>query len=150
VFYGGYYAESGLLVKQLRQAGFKGLFVSGDGSEDPHFVTVAGASAANGAVLSAPAGPAPADFNTKYQAANGAPAGLYSTQAYDAANIFLAALDAGKTSHQDINTFIGSYTGTGASGPIAFDSKGDIKQSVIYAYFVKNGTLDVNNPTAIK
>jgi branched-chain amino acid transport system substrate-binding protein len=150
VFYGGYYAESGLLAKQLRQAGYKGLFMSGDGSEDPAFVTTAGAAAANGAVLSAPAGPAPTDFGTKYQAVNNAPAGLYSTQAYDAANIFLAALDAGKTSHEDINSFIGSYTGTGVSGPIAFDSNGDIKQSVIYAYFVKNGKLDVANPTAIK
>ncbi len=59
VFYGGYYAEAGLLVKQLRQAGYKGLFMSGDGSEDPAFVKAAGAQAANDAVLTAPAGPAP-------------------------------------------------------------------------------------------
>ena len=32
----------------------------------------------------------------------------------------------------------------------AFDDKGDIKQSVIYAYEVKNGKLDVNNPTPIE
>ena len=31
VFYGGYYAEAGLLVKQLRNSGFKGTFMSGDG-----------------------------------------------------------------------------------------------------------------------
>jgi branched-chain amino acid transport system substrate-binding protein len=124
--------------------------MSGDGAEDPAFVKTAGAAAAEGAVLSAPAGPAPADFNAKYKAANGADAGLYSTQAYDAANIFLAALDAGKTSAKDINDFIGKYTGTGASGPIAFDDKGDIKESTIYAYFVKGGKLDVTNPEPIK
>ncbi|MFL6108816.1 MAG: branched-chain amino acid ABC transporter substrate-binding protein [Marmoricola sp.] len=150
VFYGGYYAEAGLLVKQLRQAGFKGTFMSGDGSEDPAFVKAAGAEAAEGAVLSAPAAPAPADFNDKYKAVNNADAGLYSTQAYDAANIFLAAIDAGKTSAEAINTFIGSYSGTGASGPISFDKKGDITASTIYAYFVKNGALDTANPTAIK
>ncbi|GAC1379508.1 MAG: branched-chain amino acid ABC transporter substrate-binding protein [Marmoricola sp.] len=149
VFYGGYYAESGLLAKQLRASGWKGTFVSGDGSEDPKFVSTAGASAANGALLSAPAGPAPASFNSEYQALIGSPAGLYSTQAYDATNIFLAGIDAGKTSHSDLNTFIGSYTGQGVSGPIAFDSKGDIKQSVIYMYTVKNGVLDVSHPTAI-
>ena len=38
VFYAGYYPEGGLLCKQLRQAGYKGLFMSGDGSEDPAFV----------------------------------------------------------------------------------------------------------------
>ena len=141
VFYGGYYTEAGLLAKQLRQGGFKGTFMSGDGAEDPNFVKVAGAQAANGAVLSAPAGPAPEGFGAT---------GLYATQAYDATNIFLAALDAGKTSAEDINSFIGSYTGDGASGPIAFDDKGDITESTIYAYFVKSGALDVDNPEAIK
>jgi branched-chain amino acid transport system substrate-binding protein len=150
VFYGGYYPEAGLLVKQLRQAGYTGLFMSGDGSEDPAFVQTAGAQAANGAILTAPAGPAPASFNTKYKALNGSDSGLYSTQAFDATNIFLAGIEAGKTSHADLNTFIGSYTGNGVSGPIAFDSKGDIKQSVIYAYKVSNGKLDTANPTPIQ
>jgi branched-chain amino acid transport system substrate-binding protein len=150
VFYGGYYAEAGLLVKQLRQAGYKGLFMSGDGSEDPAFVKAAGAEAANGAILSAPAGPAPADFNTKYKAVNGTDSGLYSSQSYDATNIILAGVEAGKTSHQDLNDFIGSYTGDGVSGPIAFDSNGDIKTSTIYAYKVENGKLDTANPTPIK
>jgi branched-chain amino acid transport system substrate-binding protein len=141
VFYGGYYTEAGLLAKQLRQGGFKGTFVSGDGSEDPNFVKVAGAQAANGAVLSAPAGPAPAGFGAT---------GLYATQAYDATNIFLAAIEDGASSSKEINDFIGSFTGDGASGPIAFDDKGDIKESKIYAYFVKDGKLDVENPDVIE
>jgi branched-chain amino acid transport system substrate-binding protein len=150
VFYGGYYAEAGLLCKQLRQAGYKGLFMSGDGSEDPAFVKAAGGAAANDAILTAPAGPAPADFNDKYKAVNNADAGLYSTQSYDAANIFLAGVAAGDTSYEDMNAFIGSYTGNGASGPIAFDSKGDIKQSVIFAYKVAGGKLDTANPEPIE
>jgi branched-chain amino acid transport system substrate-binding protein len=124
--------------------------MSGDGAEDPAFVKAAGAAAANGAILSAPAGPAPADFNDKYKAVNNADAGLYSTQSYDAANIFLAGIKAGDSSYADMNTFIGSYTGAGVSGPVAFDSKGDIKQSVIYAYEVKNGKLDTANPSPIE
>jgi len=139
-FYGGYYTEAGLLAKQLRQGGFKGTFMSGDGSEDPNFVKVAGTQAAEGAVLSAPAGPPPADFGAS---------GLYATQAYDAANIFLAAVKDGASSAQEINEFIGSYSGDGVSGPIAFDENGDIKESKIYAYFVKDGKLDVENPQAI-
>ncbi|MFT3872107.1 MAG: branched-chain amino acid ABC transporter substrate-binding protein [Nocardioides sp.] len=149
LFYGGYYAEAGLLVKQLRQAGYKGLFMSGDGSEDPAFVKAAGAQAAEGAILTAPAGPAPADFNEKYKAVNGSDSGLYSTQSYDAANIFLDGLKDGKTSHEDLNEFVNSYTGDGVSGPIEFDEHGDITSSVIFAYEVKNGELDVDNPTAI-
>ena len=140
VFYGGYYTEAGLLAKQLRQGGFTGTFMSGDGSEDPNFVKVAGGQAANGALLSAPAGPAPSGFGAS---------GLYATQAYDATNIFLAALEDGASTAEEINKFIGSYSGDGASGPIAFDDKGDIKESTIYVYKVADGTLDVENPEAI-
>jgi branched-chain amino acid transport system substrate-binding protein len=149
VFYGGYYTEAGLLVKQLRQAGWKGTFMSGDGAEDPAFVKVAG-QAGDGAILSAPAAPAPADFATKVKDDTGSEAGLYTTQAYDAANIFLEALKAGKTEAKDINDFINSYNGEGVSGPISFDEKGDIKTSTIYAYMVKDGKLDTENPEAIK
>jgi len=151
VFYGGYYAESGLLVKQLRNAGWKGTFVSGDGSEDPHFVTVAGASAANGAILTAAAGPASASFSKQYAAANGGqPAGLYSTQAYDATNVFLAGIKAGDTTRSSLEKFVSSYSGTGEIGPIKFDKNGDVTEATIYAYTVKNGKLDTTHPTAIK
>ncbi len=140
VFYGGYYTEAGLLAKALRQGGFKGTFMSGDGSEDPNFVKVAGGSAAEGAVLSAPAGPPPAGFGAS---------GLYATQSYDATNIFLAAVKDGVSDPKALNDFIGSYSGDGVSGPIAFDEHGDITESKIYAYFVKNGELDVEHPQAI-
>ncbi len=149
VFYGGYYTEAGLLVKQLRQAGWKGTFMSGDGAEDPAFVKVAG-QAGDGAILSAPAAPAPADFASKVKDDTGNEAGLYTTQAYDAANIFLEALKAGKVEAKDINDFINAYNGEGVSGPISFDEKGDIKTSTIYAYMVKDGKLDTENPEAIK
>jgi branched-chain amino acid transport system substrate-binding protein len=141
VFYGGYYTEAGLLAKALRQGGFEGTFMSGDGSEDPNFVKVAGADAANDAVLSAPAGPPPADFGAS---------GLYATQSYDATNIFLAALEDGASTPEEINDFIGGYTADGVSGPIAFDENGDIVESKIYAYFVKDGKLDVDNPEVIE
>lgn len=141
VFYGGYYTEAGLLAKALRQGGWKGTFMSGDGSEDPAFVDVAGPAAAEGAVLSAPAAPAPADFGAT---------GLYATQAYDATNIFLAALEDGAEDGEAINEFIGSYSGDGVSGPISFDDKGDIESSSIYAYFVKKGELDLENPEQIQ
>src|SRR4029078_2266929 len=51
LFYGGYYAEAGLLVKQLRAGGWQGIFVSGDGSDDPGFIEAAGAEAAQDARL---------------------------------------------------------------------------------------------------
>lgn len=140
VFYAGYYTEAGLLAKALRQGGFTGTFMSGDGSQDANFVKVAGAAGAEGAILSAPAGPAPADFGAE---------GLYATQSYDSTNIFLAALEEGISDPQELNEFIGSYKADGVSGPVEFDENGDIKESKIYAYFVKDGVMDVDNPEAI-
>ena len=97
VFYGGYYAEAGLLVKQLRQAGYKGLFMSGDGSEDPAFVKAAGAAGRQrcGADRSGRSGARRLRQQVPRRS-SAAPSGLYSTQAYDATNIFLAGLDAGQ------------------------------------------------------
>jgi len=145
IFYSGYYPEAGLLCKQLRQAGFKGLFMSGDGSEDQHFVDAAGAQAAEGAILSAPAAPAPADFNTKYESVNnGAASGLYSTQSYDATNIFLAGLNAGKATRADMLAFLNAYTGRGISRDIKFTVNGDLDVSnlQIWAYKVQGGYVE--------
>ena len=44
LWFGGYYAEAGLLAKQLRAGGWKGTFLSGDGTLDPGFIEGAGAS----------------------------------------------------------------------------------------------------------
>ena len=52
MFYAGYYCDFALLAKQLRGAGFTGQLVSDDGSNDPHYVSQAGASVANGTLLS--------------------------------------------------------------------------------------------------
>ncbi len=52
MFFGGYYDAAGRLINQLRSAGYKGQFMSGDGSEDPHFIKDAGGAPAAGAYLS--------------------------------------------------------------------------------------------------
>ena len=54
IVYGGYYAQAGRLLKQLRDAGVTATFASGDGSLDPRIIQGAGAPAAEGAVLACP------------------------------------------------------------------------------------------------
>src|SRR5205823_1543675 len=54
VFYGGYYAEAGKLLKQLRDAGVQAKFVSDDGSSDPGLIKAAGQQQADGAMTSCP------------------------------------------------------------------------------------------------
>jgi branched-chain amino acid transport system substrate-binding protein len=150
VYYGGYYTGAAALVKQLRAAGWTGLFMSGDGSEDPRFTQQAGA-AADGAVLTMGAGPAPADFATKFAAAsNGAAPGPNATQAYDATTMMLQGILAGNTTRAKLQAYISSYHGTGVSGPISFDADGDINNSVVWVYKVHDAAIDVDHPTPIK
>lgn len=142
VFYGGYYAEAAKLVTQLRDAGYKGTFVSGDGSLDAGFVKNAG-EAAEGTFLTATG--APPDVNPEFRAAFNAKYGsdpaLYSPEAYDCAKVFLAAISAGKVTRADIATFIGAYDAPGITKQIKFDATGEPAGSAVFYTVVEGGKL---------
>jgi len=148
VFFGGYYQAAGVLAKQLHDAQVSAKFIAPDGSEDPGFVKAAGNDAAEGAILTAPAAPinvvqGGADFQSAYKAASGADVGLYSVEAYDAANIFLDAIKNGATTRKAINDYLGTKTDfQGLSKHYKFDDKGELSGTItVYAYTVKNGTI---------
>ncbi|HEY3531250.1 MAG TPA: branched-chain amino acid ABC transporter substrate-binding protein [Nocardioides sp.] len=146
VFYGGYYAEAGLLVKQLRANGYKGAFMSGDGSLDPGFIQAAGAAAANGSILTCPCAPSSADFTSKYKADNnGAEPGTYSAEGYDAANVLLSGIAEGKYTRADLLDWVNSYDADGLTKHIKFNN-GEVSTVVIYAYKVGGGKIQPGQP----
>jgi len=143
LFYGGYYAEAGLLVKQLREGGFEGTFVAGDGVKDPGFVDTAG-DAAEGAIITCTCAPpelSPA-FLTAYQEANGGDdPQTYGAEAFDAANIFLSGLAEGVTDRAGMVEYARNFTGTGVTKEIAFDDTGEITGGAVYSYKVEGGLI---------
>lgn len=141
IFYGGYYAEAGRLAKQLRDAGVTATFVSGDGTLDPGFVDAAGADAAEGAIITCPCAPSPDDYKTAYKEAWNQDPGTYSPEAYDAANMFLAAIKAGKTDRASINDWISSNSYDGITKTMKFDDKGEGATTAIYVYKVEGGKI---------
>ena len=141
VFYGGYYAEAGRLAKQLRDAGVTVTFISGDGTLDPGFVSAAGADAAEGAIITCPCAPSPADYKTAYKAAWNEDPGTYSPEAFDAANMFLAAIKAGNTDRDSINTWITDNSYEGITKNLKFDDKGEGVTGSIYVYKVEGGKI---------
>jgi len=149
LFYGGYYAEGGKLLKQLRDSGFTGKFVSDDGANDPKLISTAGAKQAEGALTSCAcqsvnptaSNPAVAKFIQDYKAKFGAEQGTYSAEGYDAANIFVNAVKGGKTTSADINDYLKTVDYQGVSKPIKFTPNGEIEQSAIYMFEVKGGKL---------
>jgi branched-chain amino acid transport system substrate-binding protein len=142
LFFGGYYAEAALIVKQLRAAGWTGKFVAADGVKDDGFIKAAGA-AAEGAIVTCPCLPpdkAP-EFATSYKKAYNSDPATYSAEAFDAANVFLAAIKAGKTSSADMTAFIGSYSSPGVTKNIKFDAKGEPAEVSVWAYKVEGGKI---------
>ncbi|MEU8261389.1 branched-chain amino acid ABC transporter substrate-binding protein [Micromonospora sp. NPDC048999] len=146
VFFGGYYAEGGLIRKALTNAGVKATLVGADGMKDPAFIDGASQAAAEGTIFTCPCLPASevkGTFPADYKALIGVDPGTYSDNAYDAANILLAGIKDGKRSRADLLAFVKGYTGEGVVGSYKFTDTGELDPSAvqIWAYEVKNGEI---------
>jgi branched-chain amino acid transport system substrate-binding protein len=149
IFFGGYYAQAGKLLKQLREGGVKGRFVSGDGSLDKGLAQGAGGTIADGSVVGCPclidpsgtAGAASKKFADDYKAKFGADPAIYSAEAYDAATAFIQAIKAGNTTPEKINTFLSTIDTPGVSKQIKFSAAGEPNATDVYVYEVKGDKL---------
>ena len=144
VFYGGYIAEAAPLLKQMRDAGIDAPFVGGDGLYGADFGNAVG-DAGEGAVVMCPCAPIEEDstFAADYEAEFGNAPGAYAAEGFDAMSVFLAALDDGARTREEVETFVDGYTGEGLSKEIAFDENGDVPQENVsyWAYKNEGGTL---------
>jgi branched-chain amino acid transport system substrate-binding protein len=147
VFYGGYYAEAGKFVKQLRDAGVQSKFVSGDGTLDQKFIT-GGGPAAEGAYLSCTCVLATASddktvqkFINDYKAKFGSLPATYTAEGYDAATAFIKAIQAGKTSPTDINDYLKTEDFQGVSKHIKWQPNGELAGGSVYIHKVENGKI---------
>jgi branched-chain amino acid transport system substrate-binding protein len=155
IFFGGYYSAAGKLIKQLRDGGVQGTFMSGDGSLDAQVISAAGGTAANGVLLSCTCSsavgstdPAVQKFATDYKAKYNVDPATYSAEGFDAANAFMQAIDAGKTSTADINDFITKIDFKGVSKPIKFAPTGELASNLLFITEVKDGKLAFLGDTA--
>ncbi|MDT7538859.1 MAG: branched-chain amino acid transport system substrate-binding protein, partial [Actinomycetota bacterium] len=148
--YGGYFAELALFVKALKSAGFKGAIVSGDGSKDDQLVKQAGAAAENVYLTCACGGPTPAgdatveQFGKDYQAKFGSPPGTYSAEAFDAANLIIAAMKGlgSDITRSSITAAVKKTSGfKGVSHTITFDQNGEGGAGQIFMHQVKGGKI---------
>ncbi|QUF03185.1 branched-chain amino acid ABC transporter substrate-binding protein [Actinosynnema pretiosum subsp. pretiosum] len=148
IVYGGYYAQAGRLLKQLRDSNVTAPFASGDGSLDAQLVSAAGAQAAEGAILACPCNIPSADvtgplksFYDNYKKATNADPAIYATEGYDAATAYIKAIEAGNTTSEKINDFLKTADFEGVSKPIKFKANGEPENNAIFIYQVKGGVL---------
>lgn len=148
VVYTGYYAEAANLVKQLRDSGSKAVFAAGDGVLDNQFIKLA-RKASEGALLVAPAVPfeaASAKLAAEFKKTIGADPGVYSTEAYDATNFFLAAIAKGNKDRASILNYIKKNSFKGLSKTLKFDDKGEVAGVDVNGFTVKGGKIVLTGP----
>jgi branched-chain amino acid transport system substrate-binding protein len=143
VFWTAYHAGGAPLTRQLRQAGFQGGIVLGDGNGAPEYLQIAG-SAANGAyLLTAPTLgllPAAADFQAKYQKAYGRAPAAYAPLSFDAGNVLLQAIERAKsTGHKAIVKALAATDYKGLTGELQFTEKHTLTRSNFRVVVAKDG-----------
>ncbi len=142
VFFGGYYAEAGLLVEQMRAGGVDATFVVAGGVKDPGFVEAAG-DAAEGTIITCPCLPPEEsqEFFEAYQEAFGTAPATYSAEAYDAANVFLEGILDGNTDRESLLEWVNDYDGEQTTKTVKFDESGEVENISVWAYKVENGEI---------
>jgi len=146
VFFGGMDATGGPLLKQGRELGMKAVFSFGDGACTDKMTELAG-KAAEG-LLCSQAGIPPQAASKKFLEAykkkfNTDPI-LYAPFTYDAANLLIEAMKkADSAEPQKYLPELQKISGfSGATGPIAFDDKGDRKDAEITIFTMKGGKIE--------
>ena len=143
VFHGGMDATGGLMVKQARELGMKSVFAFGDGACTDEMAQLAGPAGEGLACSQAglPAEAASREFLTAFNAKYG-PTKLYAPFFYDATNVVIEAMK--KANSVDPARFMPEMYNVvliGATGPIAFDAKGDRKDAEMTIFRMQGGRI---------
>ena len=145
VFYGGMDATGGPLLKQGRELGMKAVFSFGDGACTDKMKELAG-EAAEG-LLCSQAGIPPQAASKKFLEAFKKKFGnepiIYAPFTYDATNLLIEAMK--KANSADPKVYLPELqkiSFSGATGPIAFDDKGDRKDAEITIFTMKGGKIE--------
>jgi branched-chain amino acid transport system substrate-binding protein len=132
-----FYSDVGLIAKQARELGFKGLFVGVDGWDSPELAKIGGDAIEGGVFTNHyskdDTRPVVQDFVKRYQEKFNAAPDAFATLAYDGANILFDAIkSAGKTDSAAIQAALVATKLDGVTGTITFDeNRNPIKSAVI-------------------
>ncbi|GAA3921067.1 branched-chain amino acid ABC transporter substrate-binding protein [Actinoplanes auranticolor] len=129
VYYTGYYAEASQLIKDLRDSGFTGKIVVGDGATDGPLLAGLTPEQSRGvygtALIFPELLPELAGWSKRYQAAFGSPPGPSTVEAYDAVKVALDAVKrAGSTDREAVRKAIAATDLPAMSGPLSFNPDG--------------------------
>lgn len=145
VYWTGYYQEGGLIIRQLRQAGYKGDLMVADGSVDNKLIEIAGKSNAEGVYATMTQTPdtlaGAEDWIKNYKEKFNAEPGPYSTQSYDAVRLAAEAVkDAGSSDGDKVISALEGIDGFRMfSGPLKFTPEHTLSSGGFQILEVKDG-----------
>lgn len=145
LYFTGYFAEGGLLVRQAHTLGLTATLVGGDANQDQTLIKTAGSAAEGFLVTTAPLPaflPGAADFVHRFTARFDRAPGPFSVYEYDAVMAVAKAIEAaGTTEVSKVTAALRELRLTGLSGQISFTPKGDREKTVYVTAVVKDGVF---------
>lgn len=134
VFWTAYYADGGLLIRQLRQAGYQGIIAVGDGSNSTKLFDIAGKAAEGVFAFSNPTAeflPAAKAFTVTYQAEFKTAPGPYAPLTYDGMELIAYAITEAKSTDSAgiIKALKATDNKEWLAGPIKFTDKNTLARS---------------------
>jgi len=145
IYWTGYYQEGGLIIRQLRQAGYKGQVMVADGSVDGKLAEIAGGTNAEGVTATMTQTPdtipGAETWISDYKAKFNAEPGPYSTQSYDAVRVAAEAITkAGGTDGDAVTKALEAIDGFQIfSGPLKFTPEHTLSSGGFLILEVKDG-----------
>jgi branched-chain amino acid transport system substrate-binding protein len=151
VYWTAYYQEGGLIIKQLRAAGYDGKIMVADGSVDKQLVTIAGQDNAQGVYATMTQTPQTIkggeEWISKYKESFKADPGPYSTQSYDAVRVAAEAIkNAGSTKGADVIAALEKIDGFKIfSGNLKFTPEHTLTEGGFDILVVKGDAFELNS-----
>jgi len=144
VFWTAYYADGALVIKQLRQGGYRNLIAVGDGSNSPKLLEIAGKAAEGVYCFSNPTVeylPAAKDFHANYKAAYKQDPDAYAALSYDGLKLMADAINRAGSTDKDaiIKALAETKDFTGIAGPISFTDQNTLARSNFVTLVAKDG-----------
>lgn len=148
IYFGGMFDQIAVFIKQARQKGYMGMFLSDDGFDSPEATKIAGQALMDGggtffSTVSGPAKlyPGTAKFQTDFKAKYNSDPKPFAAQAYDSMGICLKSIEvAAKANGNKAPTRAAVAEGVralkdypGITGTINFNANGDLTQA---QYFI--------------
>lgn len=152
VYWTGYYQEGGLIIRQLRQAGYDGDIMVADGSVDKQLLEIAGGTNGDGVLATMTQTPdtipGAEQWISDYEEAFGSEPGPYSTQAYDAVRVAAEAIEqADSTEGADLIQALEDIDGFELfSGPLTFTDEHTLSSGGFQILEAKNGAFALSDP----